>query len=112
MPFETPQVTIDDHQELVTSIDLDKEDQNNNETPETSAETLDSTDVQSVTQPTIPGLIFQLPGSGGQTLTITTPPKNIKIRWGRILKGEHRFTCNICQAKFTKLCSLKTHQTN
>ena len=29
MPFETLQVVIDDQQELVTSIELDKEDQNN-----------------------------------------------------------------------------------
>ena len=77
------------------------------DTPQaTPAADLDSAD------PTIPGPIFQLLGTSGQTLTITTPPKNIRIRWGRVLKGEYHFQCQVCFSRFTKLCSLKTHQAN
>ena len=50
-------------------------------TQATLEETMDTTpaaDLDSA-NPTIPGLIFQLPGTSGQTITITTPPKTLGL---------------------------------
>ena len=32
------------------------------------------------------------------------------IRWGRVLKGTHKFFCDVCQKPFTKKNDMKTHQ--
>ena len=95
-------------------LDLDKKNSDTEETMQTTNNASSDTMQQSTPAVNliIPGLVFQFPRTSGQTLAITTPPKNIGIRWCQVLKGEHHFQCKNCLSKFKKLCSLMTHQAN